>query len=298
MAGGSTVVSGRWRLGLLLVVCLGFAGFVLTDDAILRYASLGNSQHCLFRLAARLDDAEVVILGSSRVRRGIDPDQLAERLGKNPQRVVNFGAPGQSFARSYVIARDLLEYKHAPVEHLVVEANLTQWRTPRRSYADYQVRPDFAAFASVADLFTDAGMKEGQSIVLRIRDLADMVLVKLDVALSAVMNGRLLVTLLYSPNVIDPTRTNICWARNFDGDQWPEEAAYQRAARDAFHATHGDWFGEGHDAMPRLFQDPTFSRDIAYLRRLVAMARQHGVMVHLVAVLDYYVWPPPPQFLE
>lgn len=275
----------------VLAVSLGIVGVALANFDILRYANAHNTHYCYWKLSDRLSKADLVIVGSSRMRRGIDPDQLAELLSMKAKRVVNFGMPSRSMARNFVFVSDMVESPHPP-EALLVELSYDKLAFPTSDYRDYRYQPHFAGFGAVQVLAEDLGSKKHQSLVLRARDFLDLVMTKIETGVASVFTGKLNETLEYR---MESERENICWRPKFD-DPVKAMVKKHKKARKKFYSEHDDWFDEGFADLDALFDKTSLERDRYYLKQIVRMAKARGVALYFVLLPSYYTWPPPPEF--
>jgi hypothetical protein len=96
----------RAVLALAFLASLGVL-WVMTSP-IGRSSAISNSQNCYRALHyAPPAEAEVLVTGSSRIRRGLIPEVLAEHFGLGPNGVVNLGHPVASLAYDYAIVEEL-----------------------------------------------------------------------------------------------------------------------------------------------------------------------------------------------
>lgn len=113
-----------WRVALaVLVLCTGSVLLAVPERAEVRYAGPGDAGACLARQVIHLpEETEVLVLGSSRIRRAVSPEQFGTALGADGP-VYNLGRPGLSTAREYVLLRDLYAAGYRP-RVVVLEAAL------------------------------------------------------------------------------------------------------------------------------------------------------------------------------
>jgi hypothetical protein len=270
---------GRRLAIIVMLLAIGLASVALANTNAFRYASLGNSSNCFYRLSERLPHAETIILGSSRLRRGIDPDHLGQLLSEDPQRIINFGMPRRSTARTLFIIQKLVAEAPRPPKRLVVEANRILWLADGTKYADYGYKPGFAAFASVGALIDDAGTKQNQSYVLRVRDFFEHLMTKLETAAAVIAHGRLVRTMFIPSNKFDKKRKNICFNNNFDENQTRKDILKQEIAKKSFFAEHENWFEFGYSNYQDIYEEPMLSREIYYMGKIVELANRHDISV-------------------
>lgn len=116
------------RLGAALAALTGVMLIVTADWPEVRFASIGNSQDCAARQLIDLpQQIDVAVLGSSRIRRGVAPDQLSEELGPGLSAAYNFGRPGRQIRRSESNISYLLDTGRTP-KVVVLEADIDLFR--------------------------------------------------------------------------------------------------------------------------------------------------------------------------
>ena len=203
----------RFVFALLLALVAGVV--MLVDSFAVRAGAFRNSKNCYYHLAQpQPRPTDVLIIGSSRMRRGIDPDLLASLLGVSKHRVVNLGHPGYHYDFDYALIETLLP--HWRFSLIIAEANFNS--APRQIYNSGNVgySPDFAHFASYHQILKSVSLASDQPVVLRIYDGIQLVTIKLETALRFVLTGHLQEVLNADAPIV--SRPNICWTEGFDRD--------------------------------------------------------------------------------
>jgi len=102
-----------------------FGAFVIwADTPFVRYLGVSTDQICSVRQIVRAPRTiDFIALGSSRVRRGIDPDIVSQSSSGAIGPGVNFGRAGRDIGRSYHILRDLVQ-KGAVPRYALLEVDL------------------------------------------------------------------------------------------------------------------------------------------------------------------------------
>ena len=121
------------RLAALAVLAVGIIATIATDTPALRYASVGNSRACSARqVLGTPKEVDVLLFGTSRVRRGIAPEEVSGALPHDLADVFNLGRPGIGNRRPAIILRDLLEEGIRP-KVVIVEIRVRNLRFRKNS---------------------------------------------------------------------------------------------------------------------------------------------------------------------
>ena len=289
------------RLVLVLVfVCA--IGVLLAMDSIAIRAGIFPDP-CFYRLAREIpSEVDVLIVGSSRMRRGIDPDQLASLLGIPKLRVVNFGHGGSVLDTDYLLVDDLLRTRHIAL--ILVEANIEPKLDPKTQvgYSSYPFTRYFIQFATFRQLLTNPFIPSDQPVGLRLYDSLNLLSAKIESAARSTSSGRLSRLLWPRKNknsdLVD--RPNICWHSRFDdlepGPQLQKAEGHKERRRREFYSAHADWL-EGGFFMPVLFVDRERQIQVAYMQQIVRIADERGSRIAFVNLRPYFTWPPGPEFV-
>jgi hypothetical protein len=286
----------RAVLALAFLASLGVL-WVMTSP-IGRSAGISNSQNCFQTLHHRTGKAtpELLVIGSSRLRRGVDPDHLAEVLGFPPEHVINLAHPRTSLAYDYSVIRAQAEAH--PVRHILFEFMV---RGPKLIELEKALDPIPSPYLPLIenradDLFLLGG---------RIRDQMRLLLTSDQPALaegweiSRLLSERLarMMTLLATRQIfpkltrpdprMDTARHNICAARG-----WSEETDKQqngtpaaRALREAYRTTFPRQTLDG----LAYFESPEFERDRRVIEAVLDFARSRNIQIAFVYLPSIHV---------
>jgi hypothetical protein len=289
---------GYSRFAFVLLLALVVGVVMLADSFAVRAGAFRTHKNCYYRLAQPLPrPTDVLIVGSSRMRRGIDPDLLAKLLGVGNHRVVNLGHGGYFYDFDYALIETLLPYWRFSL--VIAEANFESNSRLKYYSGSIGYSPDFAHFASYRQILANVSAMSDQPLALRVYDGVQLIKFKIENSLRFVLTGHLQEVL--SPNADAVTRANICWAERFDRDAEGEavESIKERRQRlrEAFFDEHDDWFEPGYSDPPMFVGKPGRSQ-ATYLRRTVRLARDNDVRIAFVNLPLYFVWPPGPAFTK
>lgn len=199
-------------LAAVLVFATGAALIALADAPFVRYASVGNSHVCAVQQMASLpQNLDVVILGSSRVRRGVGPNIIADVSGGRFTNVYNLARPGRDIVRNAIMFDELLDTGHT-VDLLILEMDLDiirHGRLPRWNW-----RPVSAGFAPWKYILLHSPHTTGAHIADP-RIVLDGLRLKLQQALKLSTTG-IIASVLANP-AAGPT--TVCWQDDFDIDR-------------------------------------------------------------------------------
>jgi hypothetical protein len=287
---------------VLVFVCA-FGALLATDSLAIRAGIFPDT--CFYKLAREVpSEVDVLIVGSSRMRRGIDPDQLASLLGIPKLRVINFGHGGSVLDTDYLLVDDFLRTRKIAL--VLVEANIEPKLDARTQvgYSTYPYTRYFIQFATLRQLLVNPFIPSDQPVGLRLYDSLNLLLAKMESAARSTFSGRLARLLWRKKNKNSDLadRPNICWHTRFE-DGAASEARLQKAEngkkrrREEFYATHGDWLEDGFFASV-LFVDRERQIQVAFMRQIVRLAEEHGSRIAFINLRQYFTWPPGPEFVK
>lgn len=227
------------RLGAAFAVLASVLLVASADMKAVRFASVGNSYVCAARQLMDLPpQVDVVLLGSSRIRRGISPEQLAAQLGPDFQRVYNLGRPFRQILRSESIISYLIESGRIP-KVVVLEADIDLFRfEPTGPWGLQPGEPGFLTYREL--LAVDATTGEHDTGYL----LARAVQTKVAQTASVHFSG-LTARILASNRKKPPT---VCWLDSYDVDDAKKQKKREKRAEELA--------AEGFD--PDVSTDPRF----------------------------------------
>jgi len=269
---------------------------IVADSTNIRFGMFGSSSHCYYRLATNFPaNLDLLLIGSSRTRRGIIPDRLGELLSSDGKAasVVNFGHPYADVALDLYLL-DSLTRDHR-VRRVLIEAYLDDGANGYSA----QSMEEFASMLSyrriVQSLHDDT-----QPVPSRIYTFLNQLKIKITRSLQITLSGRVLKT-LYDHDEIDWSRTNICWTKKLEraekSEKKPKYVAEMKADRREFLSKHSGWFDKGY-YQPALFTSSDNSWYVAALRKIVGLAKRRNIEIIFYYLPGYYDWPPSPAFAK
>lgn len=269
---------------------------IITDSLNVRFGMFGSSSHCYYQLAIEFPaDLDLLLIGSSRTRRGILPDQLGKLLGSdgNPASVINFGHPYANVALDLYLLNSLT--RHHRVRHVLIEAYLDE----NPDGYDAKSMEQFTSMLSYRQIMQSLHDRS-QPILMRVYTLLNQLKIKITRSIQIVLSGRILKT-LYDHDQIDWNRTNICWTRSLEraekGKRKPKYVAEMEDSRREFLTLHASWFDAGY-YQPRLFSEHDNSWYVSALQKMVEFAKRRHIEIIFYYLPGYYDWPPSPEFAK
>ena len=236
---------------------------------------------------------DVVLVGSSRMMRGVDPNLMSETLGVS---VMNLGRSGFSTARTFAILTGLYEAGGRPGV-VIMEAAMDEIRGQTENFLTWEAGA--ANVMSARQLIATSLDEEHNTLIPGLAAAASGMLSKL-------RGGVLLIAanvvgfedlgrapLRYGLPANDTKPRNICVERSLDTPNTKLQALYdkQRANR---RARNEERFGNLETALETYFVsvDTSFVRsELYYLDQIRALTRQHGSTL-VVVRLHTYAAPP------
>ncbi len=99
---------GRIVAFIVLSLCLSFLWWL--DTPLIRYSNVGHNIGCVANQMINMPPSvDFLALGSSRIREGIDPEEMIRHAGSRLKTAFNVGESGLDIARSHTIVKDLLD---------------------------------------------------------------------------------------------------------------------------------------------------------------------------------------------
>lgn len=291
------------RLILVLVFVCAIGALFATDSLAIRAGIFPDT--CFYKLANEVpSEVDILIVGSSRMRRGIDPDQLASLLGVPKLRVVNFGHGGSVLDADYLLVDDLLRTRR--ISLVLVEANIEPKLDAKIQvgYSTYPYTRYFIQFATLRQILVNPFVPSDQPFGLRLYDSLNLLLAKVESAARLASSGRpsRLLSRKKNKNSDLADRPNICWHARFEdaaasGPRLQKAENGKKRRREEFYSTHADWLEDGF-FMPVLFFDRERQIQVAFMRQIVRLAEQHGSRIAFINLRQYFTWPPGPDFVK
>lgn len=308
MASGSFLARPVRKGVLVAIAALALLLVASLDSLAVRMSGIPVANHCYYRLVGKIPpDLDVLLIGSSRMLQGVDPDQLGRllRVEGRPAKVVNFAHPGR-LVHVDVVLLELITRKSTP-KLIVIETDLGVRgefvRTPRppdvRAQRQAANADSIYLVSTYAQLVERGAKRDHQDLVPRLHSMLNDLERKVDRGIKITFSGRLLQTITAFNTLPMDGRDNICFSKFWGepGFQKPEPVweARKTNLRDAFQSRHSDWFADGYSGTTFLTRGGVDSAPEAF-REVVAMARERGVKVLFHHIPYYYVWPPSPEF--
>lgn len=181
-----------WRVlsAVLALAAIGAIGYLAlwTDDPRVRYAQMRCGYTQIYRTAGPID---VVLLGSSRMKFGVDSRSLAEDLGLDPEAaaIVNMGRPGRGTGQMYQQLLDA-ERERGIAGPIVIEYSPSDAPVFGRESLYYHYLPSYPATVTFRSLAADWRSKPREPAYAKAHDLLQQVRYKLDTGLETALLGR------------------------------------------------------------------------------------------------------------
>lgn len=281
----------------LAAVALAVAALVWQFDSLtIRVSALGNSHDCYLKLARDMPSrVDVLLIGSSRVRRGIVPELLGELLGsaKQPLTVVNWGRPFRDPDLDLALFDTLT--RDSTVTLAAIEVNVGERRPIERLTNKTRSASAAPILARFDFLFTRFVTVEGMGLVERLYELVSALRLKIEGASRILLTGRVGEKGdRTGAEAFDDSRPGICWLTQWNSPSADSSKPPQKR-RAAFEARHGTWFADGYEEVSFL-SDAVWARTVLTLKEIVHLANARGIDVVFFYQPEYFVWPPSPQF--
>ncbi|WP_095590591.1 hypothetical protein [Actibacterium ureilyticum] len=272
------------------ILCVCIALPLSIDRPEIRFGSAGNSQKCLANQIINMPtDVNILLLGSSRMRRGLDPEQLSKSIAQNPK-VYNLGRPGFSASRSYVMLRELFDSGIRP-SLLVVEAETEALRGAlnTKKYArPFTWRADTSSVFSFKDHLTfPVAIAEtgylGWSFIV-----GNGLLSKIERGLALKLADD-----IFETDPSQPAKT-VCMRETFDNPTPVGIARAERKKARIEKILNKQFDDLDHEFDDRFnFEDNSFSRaEFHYLQKIRELAQQYDAA--LIVIRPHHYRSPPP----
>lgn len=197
-----------WRLTTILSIFIlcGSAVFIWwIDRPAVRYAFVAGGWDCSVQQFVNLPTANVdlVAIGSSRVRAGLDLEIVAGQSGGEINSYYNFSRTGINPIRNYVIFRDLIE-KDLGLKYAYVEINTEAFLARASNNIGIQRDVGILRFSDLLHLYH---AYPSSSVVQRIHTVAASALKKVGDSLVYVASGRI----AEANASTDDVAPQVCW---------------------------------------------------------------------------------------
>ena len=184
-----------WRIGCVIVLLGGlvaFAKFVRwVDKPTVRYAQMGCGYEQVYRTKGPVD---VLFLGTSRMKYGVDPYTVARAIGRDPAStaVVNMGRPGRDTGQMYTQLVET-ERERGVTGPIVVEYSPSDAPVFTRDSSYYDYLPNYASVVTFRDILADWQSKPHEPAYSKVHDLLEMAVYKIDAGMETALANRGLV---------------------------------------------------------------------------------------------------------
>lgn len=285
------------RLGLAVGLIGAIAVVFISSSGFGRVAGIGNSIACYRGLyfSDPVAAPKAAFIGSSRIRRGLDPDQFGAAFGWPDRAVLNFGHPGTSsaFDAAFIAefaARDVA----AGLETLVVE--IYPQSHAQRTREDQAARQNrtkqdltlttgpaeelYYIGASWGALFRDA-FRDADGVGLALWDALKLASTRIKRHVVYAIKRRTITRVFRVDADIDRSRPNACvrkaWLGDAPGGETQERLIADTIAAFAPDETGARWRDETPDGF---FTDPEHRRNRAAVARFARLGRDRGLAVY------------------
>lgn len=263
-----------------------FVAFLVSlEDPEFRFGSAGNARQCLANQIINMpEDPDIVLLGSSRLRRGVSPEQMVEDLGGD-LKVYNLGRSGFSTPRSYVLLRTLYD-KGARPSVVVVEAELEAMRgvfarDKVRQRADWKV--DSAAALGFRDMLDIPRSVFDAGVFGQMAFVGAGIARKIEMGIEQTLTGE---RVKVAPG--QPVDT-VCMLKRFDAPD-DKRLARQERAKKQYETAQAEVFGDLDTALDDRHDiaENSYTRaELAYLQRIRDLVDAHGGELLVVRLFPF-----------
>lgn len=291
-----------------ILLAVAAAAIVLTvsfDSLAVRMSGLPVGNHCYYQLVRNFpDDVDVVLMGSSRMLQGVDPDELGKHLGEpgGPSRVVSIAHPGYLVSVDRILLQLLLQRTVPKI--IVIETQLSIENENKPVHKDPALRRERNK-ANADAIYLVSSYRDLTEPVLRTSDLALVPWLhatlrdlqrKVDRSVKLTFAGRVAQTVTGANAREMDGRGNICfvkaWSDPLFYDPKPVELKRKAALKRSFERRNAEWLADGSS------RAKLRDKQVALYRDTVQLAQRHGARVVFAHLPLYYVWPPGPEFRD
>lgn len=260
-----------------------------------RIAVLGNDQGCFRELYTRHHaEAKVAMIGSSRIRRGFDPDRVAAGLGLPPLGVVNLAHPGNNPLLDFEVLTEMLEKGRIDPDMILAGVVPVSWRQheiemeavnktpfPRVALSNGLATIDNVAAGGQEVLRQIAGQQE-ESGAMALWNSLTLNRTRLEKHIKLALGGRSTWKVFSSvSDAIDRDRPNLCFRRGWAKDQiLPGRLAQKRRYENAF---EGQQAIGGFDPQDFL-TNPNYLTERVGLQQIAQLARSRGITAYAIYI--------------
>lgn len=255
------------------------------DRPEIRFGSAGNSKQCLANQIINMpSDVDVLLLGSSRLRRGVAPHQMTDSLGPDTK-AYNLGRPGFSTPRNYVLLRELFARGARP-SVVVVEAEMEAMRgvfKEKRIRRRFSWAADTAAVLSYRDMLDIPRSSFDAGLLGQFAFAGTGMLHKIEQGIARTLSGE-------QVSVTDTdTAETVCMMARFDAPS-AKGAARRARKQQRFEENQSEIFGDLDTAVDDRFDfdENSFTRtELAYLQRIRELVAAHDAKLLVIRLFRY-----------
>jgi hypothetical protein len=240
--------------------------FLLISDFVwYRHNLVRNAHACHVRQIVRFpQDSAFILLGSSRVRRGIDPKEVEAASGGVLRHGMNLARPSNGIARNFSILQDVYARQAKPrVVFLEIDLDSLTAASAAESIRTYKVgrfspvrQSNYLLEFTALDWFPDP---------VRLLAVAQLYTYRLGYLITILFDGKLLESL----RQLQRPASDICWLRMFG----PRRLTPHEAARTTSVPVGA---APSTPTSPRLRDDWALHRELVYLREIRSLVGKHG----------------------
>lgn len=293
---------------LTLAFALSLGVLALSFQLPGRTATLGNDQGCFRALYTRNHpNASVAMIGSSRIRRGFDPDRMAKLIGLSEMGVVNLGHPGTQPLFDFEVVQEMLVKERMSPDIILAGVVPVSWRQleleraavgklpfERVALSNGRVTVDGVAGAGFGTLAGLASQQE-QNGLMRIWNAVTLQARRLDSHVKLALGGRSTWSTYFVAAAVDKDRPNICFRKGWERDK---RLAGRRQYKNNYKTAFDGRLPEG-DLDPHDFlTNPNYLAEREGLKRIAQLAQDRGIKAYAIYVPGVYTAQLPESFLE
>lgn len=274
----------RVSLVIALAVLVAAAAFVWwTDQPAVRYAFVRGGWQCSVQQFVNLPrDVDMIAIGSSRVRAGLDLNMVAARSGGQVSQPYNFSRTGRSPMRNYVIFRDIVE-RGTDLKFAYVEIDTA-------AFADTTQGQPLAVdrdvgFQRYGDILQVFHAFADRPVLERAHNIAAQSLKKIGDSIVFLFSGR--IAEANSQN--GEPAPHVCWREYYNTKTAGKTRRIEKQKAD-YEATFGDlWVAESDTV--KSFRSRRAVLEAYYFGLVRDLARKHGIK--LVTSRHWRAYEPP-----
>jgi hypothetical protein len=272
-----------------VTVLLIFISFIWwSDQPEFRYNFVGNSQECSVGQILGVKDKtlDFVALGSSRIRRGLSPEDIELASHGDIRFAVNFGRPGRSIARSYQMLEDVL-VKKGRIKYAIVEFDLARL-LDEPNMQSYKFETNHDNFLEYTTLLSRINFNPSEPLWRRVHASVKSIFIKLRTSLIYFISGKISINGSSKGNRFE----KVCWLPNFD-EQSPQKKYALEEKRVRMEGGYGPGLYTTATADFNLNDEVSrnlkfFSLELYYMNKIIRLANKHSFKVYFTQLPSSY----------